>query len=170
MAQLVTIHNFGGAASSSFSSASTGNNASSSMTSSGTTAGGDTSGTPSGATGNSGPQASTSTLPPNVAPALATIYQAYEQDPTGFTGVTSSTDGANLVVIQGDNVGIQVHDGNPADFNTLVTELQNAGMQITVADATHGLVVGMLPVAQLPTVAGLPQVPSVAALMYPIVK
>ena len=99
-----------------------------------------------------------------------TIYQEYEQNPTGFSGNTSSANGANLVVIQGDDVGIQVHDGNPADFAALVTELQNAGMQITTADAAYGTVVGLLPIAQLPTVGGLSQAPSVTALMQPILN
>jgi len=41
-------------------------------------------------------------------------------------------------------------------------------MQISVADAAHGTVVGMVSIAQLPVIAGLPQAPSVAALMQPI--
>jgi hypothetical protein len=109
-----------------------------------------------------------SSLPPNAAQTLSVIYSEFEQDPTGFSGPTTSANGANLVVIQGDNVGIQVHDGNPADFNTLVTELQSMGMQITTSDATYGTVVGMLPIAQLPAVATLSQTPSVTPLMQPI--
>jgi hypothetical protein len=116
----------------------------------------------------SGSASGTASFPPNVDQVLAMIYEEYEQDPSGFTGPMSSANGANLVVIQGDDVGIQVHDGNPADFPTLVTELQNAGMQITAASATYGTVVGLLPIAQLPTVGGLPQDPSVAALMQPM--
>ena len=34
-----------------------------------------------------------------------------------------------------------------------MSELQGAGMQITTSSATYGLVVGMLPIAQLPAVA-----------------
>ena len=72
-------------------------------------------------------------------------------------------------MIQGTNVGIQVHDNNPADFATLVSQLQAAGMQISSSSATYGLVVGMLPIAQLPAVAGLPEVPSVTPMFQPMV-
>jgi hypothetical protein len=109
-----------------------------------------------------------SVLPSNVSQTLDVIYQAYEQDPSGFDGNVPATNGANLVVIQGSNVGIQVHDGNPSDFSTLVTELQIAGMQITASSATYGLVEGMLPIASLPTIAGLPQAASVMPMFQPL--
>jgi hypothetical protein len=107
-------------------------------------------------------------LPPNASVTLDAIYAAFQQDPSDFPANLPTTNEANLVVIQGDNVGIQVHDGNPSDFNTLVTELQNAGMQITTSSATYGVVVGMLPIAELPNVAALPQTPSMTALMQPV--
>ncbi len=102
------------------------------------------------------PSDAVSSLPPNVAQVLAGIYSVYEADPTNFSVDGLSVSGASLVVIDGTNVGIQVHDRNPGDFSTLLTELQNAGMQVTISDATYGLVVGMLPIAQLPVVAALP--------------
>jgi hypothetical protein len=111
----------------------------------------------------------TTTFPPTVAPALVTIYQAYIQDPTEFT-VPPSADSAQLVLIQGDQVGIQVRDGNPADFGALLAELQNAGMQILASDATYGLIQGMLPIAQLPAVAALPEIPSVGAMFRPVLQ
>jgi hypothetical protein len=75
-----------------------------------------------------------------------------------------------LVVIQGTNVGIQVQDNNPGDFSAPMAELQTAGMQITSSSATYGLIVGMLPIAQLPALAALPQAPSVTPLMQPILS
>ena len=72
-------------------------------------------------------------------------------------------------MIQGSNVGIQVHDNNPADFATLMSQLQAAGMQISSSSATNGLIVGMLPIAQLPAVAGLPEVPGVTPMFQPMV-
>jgi hypothetical protein len=105
-----------------------------------------------------------------VAQQLVTIYQAYIQDPSNFHGVSSSTDGAQLVVVQGNNVGIDVHTNNPGDFAAVMTELQSAGMQITASDAAHGLIDGLLPIAQLPTVANLPQAPSVNPLWIPIMQ
>jgi hypothetical protein len=110
---------------------------------------------------------STNPLPPNAAVVLDVIYNAYTQNPSDFLADLPSTNGANRVVIQGTNVGIQVSDNNPADFNTLVSQLQAAGMQITTSSAAYGMVVGMLPIAQLPAVAGLSEAPSVTALYQP---
>ncbi len=122
---------------------------------------------PSGGTGGTGSQTN---LPGNVGASLGVIYNAYEQNPAGFPANLPSTDGANLVLIQGSNVGIQVQDGNPADFGTLLTELQSAGMQVTTSSAQYGLIVGMLPISELPTVADLPDAPSVTALMQPMLR
>jgi hypothetical protein len=103
-----------------------------------------------------------SSLPANVAQALDVIYNAYEQDPSTFSpSSVPSTNGANLVQIQGTNVGIQVQDSNPANFNTLLANLQSAGMQVTLSSANYGMVVGFLPIAQLPTVAALADAPSI---------
>jgi hypothetical protein len=113
---------------------------------------------------------STSSLPPNVSKTLDVMYGAYVQDPSHYPANLPQTNGANLVVIQGTNVGIQVHDNNPADFNTLVTELQAAGMQITSSSATYGLVVGMVPITQLPAVAAIPGAPSVTPMFQPILR
>jgi hypothetical protein len=112
-------------------------------------------------TTNSGTQSS---LPANVSQTLDVIYNAYEQDPSGFPSNIPTTNNANLVMVQGSNVGIQVKDSNPANFNTLLSELEGAGMQVTASSAQSGLVVGLLPVAQLPTVAAFSDAPSVAPL------
>ena len=111
---------------------------SSSPSSSGSTTSGSTSTTPT---------TTTTTLPANESPALGVIYAAYEANPSDFPADIPVTDGATLVQIQGTSVGISVKDSNAADFNTLVTSLQNAGMQITASSATYGIVEGFLPVA-----------------------
>jgi hypothetical protein len=136
------------------------------------TAGNPPSSTTSGALSGGGgtDSGSTSSLPPNASKTLDVIYDAYVQNSSDFPANLPATNGANLVVIQGTNVGIQVHDNNPADFNTLVTELQAAGMQITSSSATYGLVVGMVPVAQLPAVAAIPGAPSVTPMFQPILR
>jgi hypothetical protein len=127
---------------------------------------GTTTSTQSGGSSDTGSQSS---LPPNASSVLGDIYDAYTQDPTNFLADLQSMGAASKVVIQGTNVGIQVKDNNPADFATLVSQLQAAGMQISSSSATYGLVVGMLPIAQLPAVAGLPEVPSVTAMFQPMV-
>jgi hypothetical protein len=125
---------------------------------------GPTTGTQSGGSSDT---STPSSLPPNASPTLAAIYDAYTQDPTNFLADIQSMGVAGKVVIQGSNVGIQVHDNNPADFATLVSQLQADGMQIVSSSATYGLVEGMLPIAQLPAVAGLPEVPGVAPMFQP---
>jgi hypothetical protein len=113
---------------------------------------------------------SQSSLPANVSVTLDVIYNAYVASPGDFQANLPSTNGANLVVIQGSNVGIQVHDGNPADFNSLMTELQNDGLQVTISSAQYGTIVGMLPIAQLPAIASLSQAPSITPEMIPSLK
>jgi len=116
----------------------------------------------------SGDTGSQSSLPSNASVTLNVIYNAYEQDPSSFPASLPSTDGANLVIIQGSNVGIQVHDSNPANFAAMLSSLQSDGMQIQTSSATYGTVVGMLPIAELPAVAQLSNAPSVTPLMRPM--
>jgi hypothetical protein len=78
------------------------------------------------------------------------------------TGVSS------LVVINGSSVGVMIHANNPGDFAGLVAQLRSDGLQITASDPTTGNVEGMLPIANLPTVAQLPQAPSVLPMFKPI--
>ena len=107
---------------------------------------------------------SQASLPANVSETLDVIYNTYEQNPSTFPAGIPTTNGANLVVVQGSNVGIQVKDATPGDLSTLQSELQTAGMQITDSSATYGTVVGMVPVSDLPAVAALSDVTSVAPL------
>jgi hypothetical protein len=127
-------------------------------------------GTSSGSGSTSPTPGSQFSLPANASQTLDVIYDAYVQNPGDFPANLPATDGANLVVIQGSNVGIQVHDSNPADFATLVSDLQGAGMQIQSTSASYGTVVGMVPIAQLPAVAGLSEAPSVTPLFQSSLK
>jgi hypothetical protein len=116
------------------------------------------------------PPANTTGLgfPDNVSTALETIYNQYEQDPSAFPGSSSSANGPGLVLVQGDQVGIQVHDGNPNDFQNLLNELTNAGIKVTVSSATYGTVVGTLPISELLAVGQLSPSISVTPEMGPI--
>ena len=83
------------------------------------------------------------------------IYNAYTQDPGGFPANLPSTDGAGLVVIQGSSVGIQVQDENPARLQHPfdgVAKRWHAGDGLEHQD---GMIVGLLPISQLPAVASL---------------
>ena len=50
-------------------------------------------------------------------------------------------------------MGVQVHGNGTGDFNALVTSLENMGMQVSATDPVTQTVVGMLPIADLPTAA-----------------
>ena len=113
---------------------------------------------------------SQSSLPANVSETLDVIYNAYTQNPSEFPADIPSTNGANLVVMNGSSVGIQVFDDTPGDLSTLVSNLQSAGMQITDSSAIFGTAVGMVPVSDLPAVAALADVSSISPLMQPSLK
>jgi hypothetical protein len=98
------------------------------------------------------------TLPGNVASALAAIYNEYEQNPAAFSPPTA---GPGSVLVEGDQVGIQVQDGNPAEFQTLLTELTQAGMTVSLSSASYGTVIGMLPISDLLAVSQLSQTISI---------
>jgi hypothetical protein len=109
-------------------------------------------------------------LPADVGAPLQSLYAQYETyESSGGAGPFSPT-GANLLVINGTDVGIQVKDTNTGDFNTLITELQGDGMRILDSDSTYGLVEGMLPIVQLPTVAQLTQTLSITPMSNPILE
>ncbi len=107
-------------------------------------------------------------LPANVPPLLATVYQEYEQWAAGGEQNTFTSSETGIVEIEGTNVGIEVHDGNADDYTALGSELQSLGMQITTSSATYGTYVGFLPIAQLPAVAQLAQGPNLSPLLYPL--
>jgi hypothetical protein len=107
-------------------------------------------------------------LPANVSQPLQTIYQEYQSFlETGGDIFTSSQ--ANLVVLNGTNVGVQVHF-NGGDFNAFIAQLQSEGLQVIAGDATYGEVDGMLPIAQLPTVATLSQTLSITPMYKPMLS
>jgi hypothetical protein len=101
---------------------------------------------------NGGPSANSGGYPANVATSLITVYQQYQRDPTAFSDGIPPTDEADLIV-HGDMVGIQVHDSNPAEFQSLTATLVSAGMTISSESATYGTIVGMLPINELLAVA-----------------
>jgi hypothetical protein len=107
-------------------------------------------------------------LPANVAQPLQTIYSEYAAYVNaGGTGTFTSSL-AKAVVMSGTNVGVQFHWNGTDDFSAFVARLQSDGVQVIDSSATFGLVEGMLPIAQLPTVAGLPQTLSLTPMYIPM--
>jgi hypothetical protein len=110
-------------------------------------------------------------LPSNVTTPLQSLYEQYQNFVnSGGTGTFSPTGLNPYMVINGTSVGVSIHDNNVGDFASLVSQLQSDGLQITISDPTSQTVEGMLPIANLPTIAQLPQAPSVLPMFKPILQ
>jgi hypothetical protein len=97
-----------------------------------------------------------------------TIHQEFvafrSTNPTG-TFVSSQS---GLVRIEGDSVGVDIRAAG--DFNALVTTLTGLGMQIQFSDPNTRIVEGLLPIAQLPAIAGSPLISSVNPVFVPALQ
>jgi hypothetical protein len=133
-------------------------------TSSGTASSGTTSsGTTSSATGSTGTTTTTTNpLPDNVSVLLDTVYQEYENG-----DLPTTTNQPGQVEIQGSNVGVQLRASNSADFDTMLAQAESLGLQVTTSSAAYDMVVGFLPIAELPAASQLPGNPSIVPLLYP---
>ncbi|SIO58980.1 hypothetical protein SAMN05444166_5882 [Singulisphaera sp. GP187] len=95
---------------------------------------------------------------------LIGVYQDYQQYmEAGGNGPFASPLGAN-VMIEGTSVGVMIRG---ADWNALQTTLVELGMQIRATDPNTKSVEGLLPIAQLPTVAQLALVIAVSPIYKP---
>jgi len=103
------------------------------------------------------------TLPPNVSGALNAIYQQSNQG----SDVPVISTGPGSIVIDGTNVGVSVHGNGQGSFSDFVGSLQNLGMQVNASSDVTWTVTGMLPIAQLPTAAQMPQTRSITPMYRP---
>ena len=106
----------------------------------------------------------TQPLPPNVSGILNTLYQGYK----GGSTIPVTTPGASLIVIDGSNVGVNVHGNGQGSFSDLVSTLQNLGMEITATSDVTWTISGLLPINQLPTAAQTPQTLSITPMYKPM--
>jgi hypothetical protein len=113
-------------------------------------------------TGISSGSGSTSTnpLPANVSVLLGTVYEEYEN------GDLPTTTQPGQVEIQGTTVGVQIRSSS-ADFNTVVADAESLGLQVTTVSDAYDMVVGYLPIAQLPAAAQLAGAPSITPVLDP---
>jgi len=109
-------------------------------------------------------------LPANAGDVLNTIYQEYQKFESGGGTGTFTSIWSPYVMIQGSNVGVEVHGNGSGDFDSLVSALKNLGMQVTATDAVTQTVEGLLPINQLPTVALEPQTLSVSPMFRPVLQ
>ena len=103
-------------------------------------------------TGTGSSTTSPGPLSANVAAALQSLYQEYENAGGGST-FTPSQPSDNQLQISGTSVGVNLKMGSAGDFSTFLSQLQSDGLQVSSSSATYGLVDGMLPIGDLPTIA-----------------
>jgi len=99
----------------------------------------------------------------NVGQDLNTIYKEFLQQ-GGSATFTSSL--AGRVEIHGTNVGVDVNMAS-GNFGTFVSSMTKLGMQVQTTDATHGIVEGFLPIAEIPAAAQNPQTLSLSPIYIP---
>ncbi len=113
-------------------------------------------------TGSTSP---TRLLPPNASQQLETDYEEFlnGQLPT-------TTNQPGQPVIEGKNVEVEIHTNNPSEFNSTVAAEVSLGLQVTASAPAYDMVVGFLPIAQLPAAAQVSGAPSLTAVTYPELK
>jgi hypothetical protein len=97
-------------------------------------------------------QTSPGPLSANVAAALQSLYSEYKSVAQGNV-FTPSLPSDNLLVINGDNVGVNLQIGSSSNFSTALSQLEADGMQVSASSTTYSLIDGMLPIDELPTAA-----------------
>jgi hypothetical protein len=116
--------------------------------------------------GSSGSTTTTPTssnpLPDNVSPILGTVYQEYQN------GALPTSAQPGQVEIQGSSVGVQMRSSNSGDFAAMVSAAQSLGMQVTTSSAAYDMVIGFLPISELPAAAQLTGAPAIVPLLYPL--
>jgi hypothetical protein len=122
---------------------------------------------PASTTANSTVTSSSEPLPANVGAALQSLYSEYESAGGGSTFTPSEPTDKQLV-ISGTSVGVNIKVSPTASFNTILSQLESDGLQVTTSSASYGLIDGMLPIADLGTVAQLSGTTSVTPSSPPM--
>jgi hypothetical protein len=114
--------------------------------------------------GSSGSTTSTTSnpLPDNVSTILGTVYEEYQN------GALPTSAQPGQVEIQGSSVGVQMRSSNSADFAAMVSAAQSLGLQVTTSSAAYDMVIGFLPISELPAAAQLTGAPAITPLLYPL--
>jgi hypothetical protein len=100
-------------------------------------------------------------LPANASTLLAPVYQEFQN------GDLPTTNEPGQVEIQGNNVGIQIYSSDPTDFAFMVANAEDLGLQVTIESDSFDIVVGFLPIANLPAIAQLSGSPSITPVLTP---
>jgi hypothetical protein len=105
----------------------------------------------------------TAPLPADASQQLQVIYQEFEA--AGAQGSFSSLY-RGIIEIDGSSVGVMIK-GDGGDFETLVSDLEQLGLQVNAEDATTQTVSGLLPIGALPQAAENPLTLSVTPVFLP---
>jgi hypothetical protein len=110
---------------------------------------------------SSGSSTPTNPLPDNVSVLLDAIYEEYE------AGDLTASTAPGQVEVQGTSVGVNIHAASASDFATMVTALENLGLQVGAVSDADDVVEGLLPIAQLPAASQVVGSPAIAPVLYP---
>jgi hypothetical protein len=88
---------------------------------------------------------------------LINVYQAYIRAGNSAAGFATRFP---LLRFQGNSVGVDIR--GTGTFSSFLTSVRNLGVTVTTSSAAYATVEGYVPIAQLPTLAALPQTLAVA--------
>ncbi len=109
-----------------------------------------------------GSVSSTRLLPPNASQQLEIVYEEFLN---GQSPTTTNQPGQPVIV--GTNVEVEIRTINPSEFDSMVAAEVSIGLQVTTSAPAYDMVVGFLPIAQLPAAAQISGTPALAAVTYP---
>ena len=92
------------------------------------------------------------------------LYEVYQEFAQSGNSGNFQSPLSNMIEISGSMVGVKVHT---PDTNALSSTLTSVGMVIQATDPNSGTIQGLLPIAQLPTVAQIPVVTSITPVFLP---
>jgi hypothetical protein len=99
---------------------------------------------------------------------LGTIYTQYINFETaGGTGTFTSSLSSRYY-LSGTSVGVSIRLSSSGNFSTLVSQLEEAGLQVSATSTQNLLVEGYLPIAELPVIANDAYVVGLSALSKPV--
>ena len=94
---------------------------------------------------------------PKLSQDLNQLYQAFQSNGGNMSALASEFP---MLRFQGSMVSVNVNGSG--NFSTFEGQLTSLGMSISNASAPYKLVTGFVPIAELPTLSGLPQALSVS--------
>lgn len=110
------------------------------------------------------------TLPSNVGEQLQSLFVQYETFVNAGGKGTFTPTGVSNLVISGTNVGVNIHTTDIVHFGKLLTQLEGAGLHVTASSIGYGIIDGMLPIGQLPTVVAIAPTSSITPLFKPLLN